>query len=323
MSRPRPIILDISEHQLPNQIDYVQLAKAIDWVIVRVQYGSLYQDQQFQTHLENFKRLNVPVNVYAWVRGTSEGDMAQEAEDFYRRAREFQPSFWWLDIEEGSMANMVRGSEGFRRRLKDLGAKKVGAYIANHRYHEFGFRSEDTQKYDAIWLPTYGQNTGKYQGENPTATTVYDLHQYTSNGRLPGYAGPLDLSRIASNKPATFFTAGQVSPQGYQVGDRVRIKGIFVSSDSKLELKPARSEGTITKIISGAPNPYLLDGIMGWVNDRVIIKADNETIRRYQVRSGETLSGIGVKLGVPWPQLAERNQLANPNLIYPGQWLFY
>lgn len=327
MSRPKPLIIDISEHQLPSKIDYQQLAKSIDLAIVRVQYGSLYEDKHYRTHLENLKKLQVPINVYAWVRGINEADMMQEARDFYRRAESFQPSFWWLDIEEQSMANMVSGTEKFRQALNSLGAKKVGAYIGNHLYLQFGFTQADCQKYDGVWIPTYGQNTGFYQGVNPTATSTYDLHQYTSNGRLPGYAGPLDLSRIASNKAISYFTDGQsnVKPteSNYQIGDQVSISGIYNSSVSLLQLTPLRKQGTITKIIKGAANSYLLDeGRLGWVNDQTIIsKVANS--RSYTVQPGDTLSEIGRRLGVSWQTLATINRLPNPNLIYPGQVLNY
>jgi len=39
----------------------------------------------------------------------------------------------------------------------------------------------------------------------------------------------------------------------------------------------------------------------------------------YTVVSGDTLSGIGSKLGVDWKAIASANNLSNPNLIYPGQ----
>lgn len=39
----------------------------------------------------------------------------------------------------------------------------------------------------------------------------------------------------------------------------------------------------------------------------------------YTVRSGDTLSAIGAKLGVDWHTIASVNGLADPNLIYPGQ----
>lgn len=39
----------------------------------------------------------------------------------------------------------------------------------------------------------------------------------------------------------------------------------------------------------------------------------------YVVRSGDTLSGIGVKFGVEWRELVTLNNIVDPSLIYPGQ----
>ncbi len=41
--------------------------------------------------------------------------------------------------------------------------------------------------------------------------------------------------------------------------------------------------------------------------------------RSYVVVGGDTLSGIGVRYGVSWQQLASHNHIANPNLIYINQ----
>ena len=41
--------------------------------------------------------------------------------------------------------------------------------------------------------------------------------------------------------------------------------------------------------------------------------------RTYTVKSGDTLSQIGVDHGVDWHDIAELNDLENPDLIYPGQ----
>ena len=193
----KPVIIDISEWQLPEAIDYNILAKNIAGAIVRVQYGSFHRDVHFETHLKKLQEYKVPVAVYAWVRGTSISDMKQEARDFYQRAKKFQPTFWWLDVEEKSYSDMRNGCESYRQELKRLGAKKVGVYIANHLYHQFNLAVE---KFDAIWIPTYGQNNGRYEGFNPTCTTRYDLHQYTSNGRISGYKGAMDLNRLTGSK---------------------------------------------------------------------------------------------------------------------------
>ena len=58
----------------------------------------------------------------------------------------------------------------------------------------------------------------------------------------------------------------------YKVGDVVEINGVYISSTSDKKLVPAITKGTITRIIEGARNPYLLDdGNIGWVNNDCII----------------------------------------------------
>ncbi len=63
------------------------------------------------------------------------------------------------------------------------------------------------------------------------------------------------------------------TPSGkHKVGEVVTIKGIYTSSTSTEKLNPARTSGTITKILSGVANPYLLDnGNLGWTNDSCIV----------------------------------------------------
>lgn len=65
----------------------------------------------------------------------------------------------------------------------------------------------------------------------------------------------------------------------YKIGDIVSINGVYVSSDSTEKLTPAITRGTITKIIEGARNPYLLEnGQIGWVNDDCIISNNKKSI---------------------------------------------
>ena len=62
----------------------------------------------------------------------------------------------------------------------------------------------------------------------------------------------------------------------YKVGDVVAINGVYVSSTSTEKLTPAITRGTITRVIEGARNPYLLDnGNIGWVNDECIVNTTN------------------------------------------------
>lgn len=49
----------------------------------------------------------------------------------------------------------------------------------------------------------------------------------------------------------------------------------------------------------------------------------NGKSRTYTVKSGDTLSGIGAKLGVGWKDIASKNGIPAPYTIYPGQKLKY
>ncbi|MGE4274393.1 MAG: glycoside hydrolase family 25 protein [Desulfitobacterium sp.] len=195
-------IVDISEHQAPSAINYDIFAKQISLAIVRVQYGFGYQDKHFKTHIKELQKRGVPVAVYAWVRGKTIAEMGSEAKLFYDRAKEFNPVFWWLDVEEKSMTDMRGGVSAYQRKLRSLGAKKVGVYIANHFYKQFNLNFAE---FDAVWVPHYGKNDGTH---NSRPSYPCDLQQYTDTGRLPGYAWNLDLNAIISSKDITFFTKG-------------------------------------------------------------------------------------------------------------------
>jgi LysM repeat protein len=41
--------------------------------------------------------------------------------------------------------------------------------------------------------------------------------------------------------------------------------------------------------------------------------------KTYTVKKGDTLSGIAAKFGTTYQKIAKDNNIANPNLIYPGQ----
>jgi lysozyme len=197
-------IIDISGWQLPSEMDYDTVSQQINGVIVRVQHGismknknnAAYEngkDKAMDKHIEEFQKRNVPVAVYAFVDGKTEAEMRKEADEFYKRAAKYKPTYWWLDVEEVTMKkNFNQGIEAFRDELVKCGAKNVGIYTqewfltANHI---------DVTPFDSIWLAHYGGDTG-YWDSSPDTTIPYVLHQYTSRGRLNGFASDLDFNRV-------------------------------------------------------------------------------------------------------------------------------
>ena len=200
-------ILDVSGWQRPSEIDYDTLSNNISGAIVRVYGGSQITssnnaayttgvDKVFKEHITAFQKRNVPVAVYSYALGKSVKEMKAEARSFYKNASPYNPTFYWIDVEEKTMSNMNKGVKAFRDELRRLGAKNVGLYIGTYFMEEQGI---STKGFDAVWIPTYGTDSGYYEAA-PNTTLTYDLHQYTSQGVLPGFDNVLDLNQIAVTK---------------------------------------------------------------------------------------------------------------------------
>ncbi|HEP1832126.1 TPA: glycoside hydrolase family 25 protein [Streptococcus suis] len=200
-------IVDVSAWQRPSEIDYDTLSKNISGAIVRIQSGSHTKnentatdknglDKSFDTHIKEFQARNIPVAVYAYVTGNSIESMQEEAQSFYKAANKYKPTFYWLDVEEYTMDDMNAGVEAFRKELETLGAKNIGIYVGTYFMED---HSINVDKFDAIWIPTYGDDSGYYNAA-PNTDLDYDLHQYTSRGYVNGFEHHLDLNIITTLK---------------------------------------------------------------------------------------------------------------------------
>ncbi len=200
-------IIDVSGWQLPEEIDYDTLSHNISGAIVRVYGGSQITahnnaafttgiDKSFKKHIKEFQKRDVPVAVYSYALGCSAKEMREEARAFYKNAAPFNPTYYWIDVEEVTMKDMNKGVKAFREELKKLGAENIGLYIGTYFMAE---QEISTKGFDAIWIPTYGSDSGYYEAA-PNTTLDYDLHQYTSQGYINGFNHPLDLNQIAVTK---------------------------------------------------------------------------------------------------------------------------
>ena len=206
-------IIDVSGWQRPEEINYDTLSQNISGAIVRVHSGaqSLKEndasfvngvDKAFKTHITEFQKRNVPVGVYAFVAGKSVQEMEKAAEVFYNASSPYTPSYYWLDVEDKTMSNMNEGVEAFRAKLESLGAKNIGIYVGVYFMEE---HSIDTDKFTSVWIPSYGSDSGFYEA-TPKTDLDYDIHQYTSKGKIAGFDHDLDINVISSlkNKEETF-----------------------------------------------------------------------------------------------------------------------
>jgi len=313
------LIIDISHHQDPKKMNYDKLAKQVDLVIIRTQYGSKTIDRHYKTHHAEFKKRGVPTAAYAWVRGVSVSDMEKEATDFYNRTKDLNPTFWFLDVEEESMKDMRAGVLAYVKKLRQLGAKKIGIYIAHHLYKPFNLNLDEV---DAVWIPRYGTNNGKPQTK---PSYPCDLWQYTSVGRLEGYSGDLDLNMIISNKKLEYFTEGTKSAAPVKKVNSA--KSSTKKTTSSVSVYTVKKGDTLSEIarkygttvnelvkLNNIKNPNLI-----YPGQKLKLKSSSSKAIYHTVKKGDTVSELAVKYGSSIAKIKEWNKLKDVNKIYVGQ----
>lgn len=134
-----------------------------------------------------------------------------------------------------------------------------------------------------------------YDGTPNGSLTTHDMF---ANTNCPGPYLKSRMNELAATVNA-ILDGGSVAPAQpkpvttttYRVGEKVTINGIYTASNSTKKLSPARNTGTITKVIPGAYNPYLLDnGNLGWTNDNCIIKEQSSETPAPAAKSITTLA---------------------------------
>ena len=93
----------------------------------------------------------------------------------------------------------------------------------------------------------------------------------------------------------------------------------YVQAGDTLSSIAAKFGTTVSNLVSinHISNPNVI-----YVGQKIYVgEASQGQSNAYTVQSGDTLSGIAAKFGTTWQALAQKNGLANPNVIYVGQTL--
>ncbi len=93
----------------------------------------------------------------------------------------------------------------------------------------------------------------------------------------------------------------------------------YVQAGDTLSSIAAKFGTTVSNLVSinHISNPNVI-----YVGQKIYVgEATQGQSNAYTVQAGDTLSGIAAKFGTTWQALAQKNGLANPNVIYVGQTL--
>lgn len=199
-------IADISKWQ--GVIDWPKAAGELALCILRASC-CLTADIKFADNAKGCNENGIPFHAYHYLMAMDEAQAKAEAEFFYKTASVQKPLFYVVDVEDEHIPTDKARSivSAFLARIKELGARRTGIYVAHHCYKAFDLATEEA---DYVWIPRYGKNTGEPQ--TPPAFPC-DLWQYTSKGALAGVKGDVDLNTLNGSKTLEYFTASLAMPE--------------------------------------------------------------------------------------------------------------
>ena len=214
----------------------------------------------------------------------------------------------WEPGDNAAWGNVAYLDEFLREFIRLSGVKPLVYTMAS----ALGSVAPVAARHDCgLWVAQYASDAATGWQDKPWNECAYScvIRQYASNGRLPGYAGALDLDK-AYITPAQW--AKYANPNG---------KPAAPAQPARESLDVIAAEVIAGKWGNGADRVNRLRAagydaaqVQAKVNERMKPPA-----RTYTVRSGDTLSGIAARYGTTYIELARKNGIANPNIIYPGQ----
>ena len=208
-------IIDISFYQNPSAIDYDLLAANVSGVILRFCYGT-YKDIYVERHYAELSARGVSLGGYHYIIGNQSMSAQAAAFDIATAGKELKLG-GWIDVEDTRDTNI---SEEIMQGLDPIPAIEKTLVIDANNYPE-GTRlyRQNVLEYAAL-QPDMGIYTSKgawaaimggaYLSDRklwvaawdyiipplPTGWTSWWLWQHSEKGRLPGYAGNLDMNRF-------------------------------------------------------------------------------------------------------------------------------
>lgn len=320
-------VIDVASHQhnadgswTPAMAQYYPQAEGI---IIKATEGTGYVNPYCNADYQRAKHDNKPRGFYHYACG---GDPRAEAEYFYNNTRGYvRDGIPCLDWESGG--NAAWGNTSWCRQFVDRYHELTGVWPMIYIQASAITQAANCAKDCALWVayyPTneagwanerYGYDAARYTIGPWTAVTMWQLGSTPIDcnvayidkkawARIQGGSGttPLPTNKPAA-KPAPAPTKQNGRTYTVQAGDTL----------SGIAAKLGVPTSAITGYRSGDPN-------LIYPGEVLSVNGGTTTSRRtYTVRSGDTLSGIAAQYGTTYQQLAARNNIPDPNKIYPGQ----
>lgn len=327
--------IDISKYQAGIDLNNIK-NNGYDFVIIRAGYTgwgdgeSKAIDPSFEDSYSRAKSAGLGVGAYYFTIATSYKEGVDEANWLYNnclKGKQFDYPIY-IDVEDDTGGKQylrkagkdatTQGIKGFCETMEKLGYY-VGIYASDISGFKDMMNIDELKDYDK-WVARYGKK--------PEYVTEYGMWQTTSSGKVNGYNGNLDLNEAYKDYPGIIKSNGL---NGYSKDS--------TSSNSHQINTDTTSEETVYTVVSGDT----LSGIASRYGTTYQRLAEYNNIEDpnkiypgqqikipdssnqgssavyYTVITGDNLTKIANRYETTVNQLVSWNNIANPNLIYPGQ----
>ncbi len=318
--------LDLSNYQ--NGIDFNIIKDNYSFVILRAGftgYGngvSKYKDNSFEKFYEEAKKYNLNVGAYWYSCANSYEKGVEEAKYMYENALKGK-SFEYpivMDVEENryqsqNMYNTTQAIKGFTNYLEDKGYY-VSVYANNYYFNNkidtssisnidkwlaYWTTNKPSLKYGnyGIWQNSNNGKVGKYRVD--TNISYKDYPKIMKENNLNGFSGYIN-NEVIANEVIEGKWGNNIKRK-----EELEKSGYDYNTIQSIVNEKLDSNSAAFKNVDNSPNT--VDNIE---------KPSNE----YIVISGDTLWKIAYdyyKDGNKYKEIALKNNIKNPNLIYPGQ----
>lgn len=246
--------IDISAHQ--GNIDLASLKNEIDFVIIRVGYGTKGTlDKKFTRNADLCKSLGIPFGFYWYSYALNESGAEQEANAFINAIAPYKDSYsygCWFDMEDADGYKSKNGMPS-NETLRKICAKfcsiveSKGYYVgiyASKSWFNNQLNGSEINAYDK-WVAQWPTSGGSQRGLNVNANerTEYSFWQFTSAAKFSGYSGNLDADYAYLDYPSlignssssnTGGNTGDTTPTGTTLELAVKVmKGEYGDGDTR------------------------------------------------------------------------------------------
>lgn len=300
-----------------------------DFVMIKATEGTSYVNPSCDSFFRQAESLGKKTGVYHFASGLNVKD---EAEYFVKNIKNYiGKAVLALDWEIRTAADRSGWAKEWLEQVFRLTGVKPFIYMSNFVVNAHDWSSVASAGYP-LWNAYYFAygTTMEYRPDAPLPkdTGAWDsvaMYQYTSEGRLPGYNGNLDLNVFYGNAgdwnryAATAETTQPPKPEPAPKPGVSRTIRYRIRFGDTLTGIAGRYKTTVEELVrlNGIRNP---DRIYAGQIIKVPVRSSAQASSvYYTVKSGDTLSEIAEKFGTTYQTLAKRNHIKDPSLIYPGQ----